>query len=58
LLSDDYNAWALVLGRDLNMFGAMLIEITQSINRLPGEPTASGMSFKVNYAKHFDELNG
>lgn len=57
LLSNDYNAWALGLGRDLNLFGAMSVDITQSIARLPGAPTASGMSFKVNYAKHFDELN-
>lgn len=35
----------------------MSVDITQSIARLPGAPTASGMSFKVNYAKHFDELN-
>lgn len=57
LLGGDYNAWALGLGRDLNVFGAMSVDVTQSIARLPNEPTASGMSFKVNYAKRFDELN-
>ncbi|HAV6634844.1 MULTISPECIES: fimbria/pilus outer membrane usher protein [Serratia] len=57
LLGGDYNAWALGLGRDLNVFGAMSLDVTQSIARLPGEPTASGMSFKLNYAKRFDELN-
>ena len=35
----------------------MSLDVTQSIARLPGEPTASGMSFKLNYAKRFDELN-
>lgn len=57
LLGDDYNAWALGLGRDLNIFGALSVDMTQSIARLPDQPTTSGMSFKVNYAKRFDELN-
>ncbi|MEW7000154.1 fimbria/pilus outer membrane usher protein [Serratia ureilytica] len=34
------------------------MDATQSIARLPDEPSAKGMSFKVNYAKRFDELNG
>lgn len=58
LLGGDYNAWALGLGRDLNLFGALSVDATQSIARLPDEPSAKGMSFKVNYAKRFDELNG
>ncbi|WP_337263551.1 MULTISPECIES: fimbria/pilus outer membrane usher protein [unclassified Serratia (in: enterobacteria)] len=57
LLAGNYNAWALGLGRDLNVFGAMSLDVTQSFARLPNEPTASGMSFQVNYAKRFDEYN-
>lgn len=57
LLAGDYNAWALGLGRDLSVFGAMSVDMTQSFARLPDEPTASGMSFKVNYAKRFDDYN-
>ncbi|TQI77779.1 outer membrane usher protein FimD/PapC [Serratia fonticola] len=57
LLAGDYNAWALGLGRDLNILGAMSVDVTQSFARLPDEPTATGMSFKVNYAKRFDDYN-
>ncbi|AHG20039.1 fimbrial assembly protein [Chania multitudinisentens RB-25] len=57
LLAGDYNAWALGVGRDLNVFGAMSVDVTQSFARLPNEPTASGLSFQTNYAKRFDDYN-
>ncbi|MFZ1871557.1 MAG: fimbria/pilus outer membrane usher protein [Chania sp.] len=57
VLAGNYNAWALGLGRDLNIFGAMSVDVTQSFARLPNEPTVSGMSFQVNYAKRFDEYD-
>lgn len=53
----NYNALALGIGRDLDVFGALSADVTESVARLPGRGTDNGLSFKVNYAKRFDELD-
>lgn len=35
LTGNDYNAWSLGLGRDLNVLGALSADVTQSISRVP-----------------------
>ncbi|RDL27149.1 fimbria/pilus outer membrane usher protein [Serratia fonticola] len=56
LIGGEYNAWSLGLGRDLSILGALSVDITQSYAKLPDE-TNSGMSFRVNYAKRFEEYD-
>ncbi|OMQ23686.1 fimbria/pilus outer membrane usher protein [Serratia oryzae] len=56
LIGGDYNAWSVGLGRDLSILGALSVDMTQSYARLPDE-TNSGMSFRVNYAKRFEEYD-
>lgn len=57
LTGNDYNAWSLGLGRDLNVLGALSADVTQSISRVPDQDSQKGMSFKLSYAKTFDEYN-
>lgn len=57
LTGDRYNAWALGLGRDLNAIGAISFDATQSLSRVRDQEQQKGMSFKVSYAKTFDEYN-
>lgn len=57
VLAGDYNAGSLGLGRDLSVLGALSADVTQSFARLPDEPELSGMSFRLNYAKRFDDLD-
>lgn len=57
LIGGDYNAASLGLGRDLNVFGALSADVTQSYARLPNAPVATGKSFRLNYAKRFEDLN-
>lgn len=56
LIGGEYNAWSLGLGRDLSVLGALSVDVTQSYAKLPDE-TNSGMSFRVNYAKRFEEYD-
>lgn len=58
----DYQALALGVGRDLAMLGALSFDITHSRTHLLeatdyGEGTLQGNSFRVSYAKNFDELH-
>lgn len=56
--SQNYDALALGVGRDLDAFGAISFDITESFARLSGESaTKTGTSFRVNYSKRFDEYN-
>lgn len=56
--SEDYNALALGLGRDLQQYGALSFDTTRSYATLPyREENLSGNSFRLSYSKHFDEYN-
>ncbi|MFC0229483.1 fimbria/pilus outer membrane usher protein [Serratia aquatilis] len=57
LIGGEYNAWSLGLGRDLSVLGALSVDMTQSYAKFPTEETNSGMSFRVNYAKRFEEYD-
>ncbi|MGL4723261.1 MAG: outer membrane usher protein [Scandinavium sp.] len=57
LASDSYRALAAGFGRDLFRFGAISFDVTQSHAELDKEGTKQGRSWRVNYSKHFDELN-
>ena len=57
LSGSHYNAWSLGAGRDLDIFGALSADMTQSISKLPDEHAQKGMSFKLSYSKTFDEYN-
>nr|WP_314425846.1 fimbria/pilus outer membrane usher protein [uncultured Erwinia sp.] len=57
LSGSHYNAWSTGIGRDLDVLGAVSADVTQSISKLPGENSQTGMSFKLSYAKTFDEYN-
>lgn len=56
-IAGNYNALALGIGRDLEVLGALSADITESFARLPNRSTDKGMSFKLNYAKRFDDLD-
>ncbi|MCU6345357.1 fimbria/pilus outer membrane usher protein, partial [Escherichia coli] len=45
------------VGRDLNIFGTIAADVTQSVARFPGEETRQGKSWGVRYSKRFDEVN-
>ncbi|MGG4608396.1 fimbria/pilus outer membrane usher protein [Providencia sp. Me31A] len=53
----DYMAASAGVGRDLSILGALSVDITQSMSRLPGENSQTGSSFRLSYSKSFDELN-
>ncbi|MEY1577951.1 outer membrane usher protein [Providencia manganoxydans] len=55
--SERYQAASLGIGRDLLVFGALSLDITQSRARLPGSETYSGGSYRVSYSKNFEEYN-
>lgn len=57
LNSKNYNAFSIGLGRDLLAFGAISFDITQSIARLQGQKTLEGRSYRVSYAKRFEEID-
>lgn len=57
LNSKNYNAFSIGLGRDLLAFGAISFDITQSIARLKGQETLQGRSYRVSYAKRFEEID-
>ncbi|MBP6116520.1 MAG: fimbria/pilus outer membrane usher protein [Neisseriaceae bacterium] len=56
--SQDYQAVAMGVGRDLAVFGAVSADVTRSTAKLPDGQSVSGHSFRLNYAKRFDELHG
>lgn len=58
MLAGNYNAWSLGIGRDLSLFGAASVDVTQSVAKLPQQPTDTGLSFKFSWAKRFDEIDG
>ncbi|MBP6082688.1 MAG: fimbria/pilus outer membrane usher protein [Providencia sp.] len=54
-LNGDYQAAAVGIGRDLFVFGALSLDITQSAAHLTNQ-TLQGRSYRLNYAKSFDDL--
>ena len=56
--SEDYNALALGIGRDLMAFGAISVDATQSRAHLPQGDTLTGGSYRVRYSKNFDQIGG
>lgn len=57
VLSGDYNAFAVGIGRDLLALGALSADVTQSVARLPGDNNRRGKSWRLSYSKRFDEYN-
>lgn len=57
ILANNYNAFALGVGVDLNSFGALSADVTQSIARIPEQNIQMGKSWRVNYSRRFDEAN-
>ncbi|TFZ52395.1 outer membrane usher protein [Serratia proteamaculans] len=55
----EYNALALGVGRDLMAFGALSFDITGSRAELPQQQggTLSGSSYRLSYAKNFEEYD-
>ncbi|WP_258526902.1 fimbria/pilus outer membrane usher protein [Enterobacter cloacae] len=56
IFSENYNALAVGIGRDLLSFGAVSADVTQSIATIDGE-RKQGKSWRLSYSKRFDELN-
>ncbi|WZB77212.1 fimbria/pilus outer membrane usher protein [Achromobacter insuavis] len=56
--NDKYQALALGAGQNLGALGAISADVTRSVARLPHSqaPRRVGHSYRVNYAKTFDEL--
>ncbi|MEO3990395.1 outer membrane usher protein [Pseudocitrobacter cyperus] len=59
---NDYQALALGIGRDMAALGALALDVTHSSTHLPdnsayGDGTIQGNSFRLSYAKDFDEMN-
>lgn len=57
LTGSRYNAWSLGIGRDLGWLGALSADATQSLSRVKDNGQQRGMSFKLSYAKNFDQYN-
>ncbi|MFG3824391.1 fimbria/pilus outer membrane usher protein, partial [Escherichia coli] len=57
IVAGDFDALAVGLKRDLSEFGTVSGDITQSIARIPGEKMKQGKSWRLNYAKHFEDIN-
>ncbi|HHQ4759529.1 TPA: fimbria/pilus outer membrane usher protein [Aeromonas hydrophila] len=55
LLSENYQSTAIGMGRDLQNFGAISVDMTQSWAELPRNERKSGASYRVNYSKNFEE---
>ncbi|HBO23154.1 MAG TPA: fimbrial assembly protein [Providencia sp.] len=51
----DYQTVAVGIGRDLFAFGALSLDITQSLARFKND-NLQGRSYRLNYAKSFDDL--
>lgn len=56
IFSENYNALAAGIGRDLLSFGAIAADVTQSIADVHGK-RMSGKSWRLSYSKRFDDLN-
>ena len=54
---EEYTAASLGIGRDLYAFGAISVDATESWSREPDGNRLKGTSYKLSYAKTFDEYN-
>ncbi|KFK96797.1 MULTISPECIES: fimbria/pilus outer membrane usher protein [unclassified Serratia (in: enterobacteria)] len=53
-----YNSLSAGIGRDLYVLGALSADATQSwATNLPGQPSQQGKSYRLSYAKRFDQLD-
>ncbi len=57
IAAGDYNALAVGVARDLNEFGTLSADVSQSVARIPGEDTKQGKSWRLSYSKRFDDVN-
>lgn len=57
IAAGDYNALAVGIGHDLNEFGAVSADVTQSLAHIPRQETKQGKSWRLSYSKRFDEVN-
>ena len=56
IASEDYNTLAVGLGRDLNEWGTVSADVTQSVTQINNE-TKEGKSWRLSYSKRFDDVN-
>ncbi|MGK3128309.1 outer membrane usher protein [Pantoea sp. C8B4] len=52
---EDYNALSVGVGRDLLAFGAISSDVTMSQAKVPAQDTQRGGSYRLSYAKRFDQ---
>ncbi|WP_258126446.1 fimbria/pilus outer membrane usher protein [Escherichia coli] len=57
IVAGDYNALAVGPGRDLNEFGTLSADVTQSVASIPGVATKQGKSWRLRYSKPFYDVN-
>lgn len=57
-LAGNYDALAIGVGHDMNLFGTVSADVTQSIAKFDnGADTEQGKSWRVSYSKRFDRAN-
>lgn len=57
ILSEEYDAVSLGIGRDLFFLGAISADVTRSETHLPDKERYQGKSWRLSYSKHFDDFN-
>lgn len=57
VVAGDYNALAVGVAHDLNVFGTVSADITQSVARMPETDPKQGKSWRLSYSKRFDDVN-
>ncbi|MGM1330384.1 fimbria/pilus outer membrane usher protein, partial [Klebsiella michiganensis] len=53
----EYTAVSAGIGRDLSVLGALSLDATESYSQQSNQKRLKGTSFKLSYAKTFDEYN-
>ncbi len=57
VIAGDYNALNIGVAKDLQQFGSLSADITQSFANLPHHDESNGKSWRVSYSKRFDDAN-
>ncbi|EKT57788.1 fimbria/pilus outer membrane usher protein [Providencia rettgeri] len=57
VVTDDFQSYAVGLGRDLFVVGAISADITQSYAKLPRQDQKTGKSYRLSYSKRFDDYD-
>lgn len=57
VIAGDYNALNTGVAKDLQQFGSLSADITQSVASVPHHNTHNGKSWRVSYSKRFDDVN-